>query len=789
MPAAVENSVAVADHFGYCDFDVAVSRAGDDFEVRVLGSPAGETSAIRVAGVAPAARTAEHCFPRGPDRDVGVATARTTDREQVGHELFDLLFPGEALVRFRESQRKAAAQDRGLRIVLRAGTGADRLPWELLRDPSSRRFLALDPRSPVVRCIEMPDPGAVPALDGPLRILVAVATPAGSTTIDAARELDDLRTSLRPLVAAGVLEIVSLPDASLDGIRDAAAGGDIHVLHYIGHGSRAADGRGLVELVGADGSASPRTGDDLGVVLAAAPALRLVVLNCCHGASSADDDPFAGAAASLVRGGVPAVLAMRHTIGDRSAIELCRAFYAELVSGARVEGALAAGRQALFVRDDPSADDWPTAALYLGSSMDVSVTASPLPPIDEDVQFTVACPAQLRATRWESMLVFGHRSGPYASTTGAAVDPHAEIQERVARFFGSEAAGVVSGLVDAASGVPRGAGLVVVPDLPDVECSPAHVSMRWTGELEEASFLLRAGAHREGSSLGGWVRVFCGPLMIAEAAVEFAVVGNATAPAPLREQVTIPYRRIFPCFSPEDIELVSSVAAVAAALGDRFATGVLADRPDDAPDGWLLPLIEEADVFQLFWSSNSMKSSSCRRQWEAAVATDRAGFIRPLYWEHPFPRAPGLPPPSLEGLRFIRVPSWTAPAGVTTELWRGTPPAQGAGQSPSSAQPDPGGPRVAAPPPPARSTKVSSGAVGLASVVGLVAAAVAALVTATLPGGGMNPVPTTSPDVNPPLPPTGDGGSSILVSLAVGVGVFVLAFAITLLVVRRRRRR
>jgi hypothetical protein len=530
----------------------------------------------------------------------------------------------------------------------------------------------------------------------------------------------------------------------------------------------------------------------LGAVLAAAPRLRLVVLNACHGASTAADDPFAGPAAALVRAGVPAVLAMRDTIGDRSAIELSRTFYGELIGGARVELALATARLALYARDDASAADWPTAALYLGSSIGSELVASPLPRIDEDVQFTVARPVRLRAGRWEPMHVFGHRAAPYVGPAGETVDPRLQIQQRVAGFFGADLGPITTGTEDARSGVPRGAGLVVVPDLPAVECSPSEASISWAGDLEEVRFLLRAGTHLDGATVEGWVRVFCGALVLAEAAVEFAVVSGAMAEAPaeLREQPVSSYRRIFPCFSPRDVDVVAGVAAVAEALGDRYTAEVIEGHSEDAPDEWMLPLIARADVFQLFWSTNSMHSRVCRRQWEAALATGRSAFIRPLFWEHPFPRAPGLPPPALEGLRFIRLPLSTRT--TTEQLWRGTPPA---GVPTPDAEPvnrAPGvpdtGPPAAPPPPASRPRNAWSGGTPLAVVFGLFAAALAAAVTATLPGGDTTPVPTTTPGFPPPVEPGGDGGPSSLIVIAVAAGAFVLAFVLTRLVVRWRRR-
>ena len=165
------------------------------------------------------------------------------------------------------------------------------------------------------------------------------------------------------------------------------------------------------------------------------------------------------------------------------------------------------------------------------------------------------------------------------------------------------------------------------------------------------------------------MRVFCGPLVIAETAVTLAIVDAAagTGPEPATEQAMRRYGRIFPCFAPEDAELVRGVVAVAESLGDRYMADVIDGQRDGAPAAWTLPRIADADVFQLFWSSNSMRSATCQQQWEAAIQVTRPDFIRPLYWEQPFPRAAGRPPPELDTLHFVRVPAAGRPP--VSELW------------------------------------------------------------------------------------------------------------------------
>jgi hypothetical protein len=52
----------------------------------------------------------------------------------------------------------------------------------------------------------------------------------------------------------------------------------------------------------------------------------------------------------------------------------------------------------------------------------------------------------------------------------------------------------------------------------------------------------------------------------------------------------------------------------------------------------LLELIREADLFELFWSSNSMRSQAVTPGMEVRAVTGRPNFIRPVYWQQPMPR-------------------------------------------------------------------------------------------------------------------------------------------------------
>jgi len=75
-------------------------------------------------------------------------------------------------------------------------------------------------------------------------------------------------------------------------------------------------------------------------------------------------DLFSGTAASLVRGGVNAVVPMQYEISDSAAIEFARGFYTALARGRGVDQATTSGRVAILGAGD-STLEWVTPVLYL----------------------------------------------------------------------------------------------------------------------------------------------------------------------------------------------------------------------------------------------------------------------------------------------------------------------------------------------------------------------------------------------------------------------------------------
>lgn len=366
----------------YDDFAVLIGADGrGGFWAKVLEAPSGGTArqtfeppygglgldpildgiARAVAPSSPGATRHLECLASAPS---------AVDPRELGRKLFRSLFRGDIRSCFDISVERVDSSDSPglcLRLIFDprepgcAGIAA--LPWELLYDPSGRGFLGRRQRSPIVRFLEVPTPVRRPPDGGPLRVLLALADAEDLPPLDAEIERRAAeRWGLRPGV-----EVEILTSATLDGLRSRLRDADFHVLHFTGHGEHRDDGTGQLLFRGDDGGARPVTGGFLAELLDGCRSLRLVVLNACYSGSIPRRDgldPFAGVATALVRGGLPAVVAMQFPISDRAATRFARGFYGSLSRGATVEAAMVEGRREIAEPAD-SGLEWATPALYL----------------------------------------------------------------------------------------------------------------------------------------------------------------------------------------------------------------------------------------------------------------------------------------------------------------------------------------------------------------------------------------------------------------------------------------
>jgi hypothetical protein len=305
----------------------------------------------------------------------------------------------------------------------------------------------------------------------------------------------------------------------------------------------------------------------------------------------------------------------------------------------------------------PSRDEARYPQLNLPRPPEPQPSEQPSPP-EENVQFTVYRPATLVAERWHRMLVFTHIDEAPDLAPGH-MTPAQEVAERAQRILADELENYRKLAADSQFPVPRESEITLVPDVPKLTFNPPRRSFVWATDLRvhDESFLLRAPHNLAGSLVRGRLSVFLGHLLLADIAITFRIeCGGSTLAASEQywsRSSTRPFRKVFASYSHRDMQIVEAMEYHVKALGYDYLRDVIHLRSGQSWNDRLLGLINEADIFQLFWSSNSARSNYVEREWRYALALNREAFIRPAFWEVPMP----VPPEPLQALHFYRLPA------------------------------------------------------------------------------------------------------------------------------------
>jgi hypothetical protein len=274
-----------------------------------------------------------------------------------------------------------------------------------------------------------------------------------------------------------------------------------------------------------------------------------------------------------------------------------------------------------------------------------------------NAQFTVYRPRAMQPDRWYKLLAFAHLAERPPGSPLSEPDPSAVVKERAAATLGREVGSYQDLRVDAKQPIPKEGEITFVPEAPGIEFHPRQRSFLWLDAVHQEEFQLRARAGLCSTTVRGRLSVFCGSVLLAEVDLQFRVEQRVDEKSsdPLHEAASVPrFRRVFASYSHKDREVVRQVERYAAALGDEFLRDVTHLRTGEAWSDRLRSLIRAADVFQLFWSWNSMESRFVKDEWTYALSLDRHGFVRPVYWQQPMPARPerDLPPEELRRLHF-----------------------------------------------------------------------------------------------------------------------------------------
>jgi TIR domain-containing protein len=296
--------------------------------------------------------------------------------------------------------------------------------------------------------------------------------------------------------------------------------------------------------------------------------------------------------------------------------------------------------------------------------------------VHENVQFTVYRPKAVEPMKWYPLLAFAHLAELPEDAPADEPDPLEEVKEQARRVLGGLVDKYADVKQDSRYAVPHEAEITFLPEIPGFEINPPRRTFLWLESVQREEFRIRAGADLDGVLVRGRVSVFRGSILLAEInlgiRVDSRLAGATVSPA--ERSASRPFRNIFPSYSHRDTGIVEEFERYARTLGDRYLRDVHELRAGEVWNDRLKDLIQQADVFQLFWSQNAMRSPYVEQEWRYAVSLGRPHFVRPTYWEDPLPELPdrGLPPEDLRRLHFQLLPAGAAPTATPHSL--STPP-------------------------------------------------------------------------------------------------------------------
>ncbi|MEN3330878.1 MAG: hypothetical protein V7641_243 [Blastocatellia bacterium] len=452
----------------YLNFDLLIEGKGDGFQARILDSPGGQATESFEMPFSDAELEAFLICLGQPGQSVETFDEAAKD---FGGRLFDALFKDEIYARFCVSLEKTESREKGLRIFLRLGDVPNlaALPWEYLYNPDFG-FLSCSSATPVVRYLELPKAVRPLTIKLPLRVLVMISSPSDYPPLDVNQEWAKLHEAFAELREQGLVELELLEEATESALRQHLRR-NYHVFHFIGHGGYDKDNNDGFLILENEAQGGHRiNGERLANLLRNRSSLRLALLNACDGARASLTDPFGGTAQSLVRAGIPAVIAMQFPITDQAAIAFASEFYKAMADYWPVDAALAEARLAM------NESEWGTPALYMRAPDGAIFTAEPPPPLKpepphplpqpEPVNYEMYYRGMLNALKEGNLVPFigtganlcGRLSGdweggPYAPSDGElaahlssvlSLPDHLRDLVRVSQYIALENTGVLS---------------------------------------------------------------------------------------------------------------------------------------------------------------------------------------------------------------------------------------------------------------------------------------------------------------------------------------------------------
>ncbi|MFX0200918.1 MAG: CHAT domain-containing protein [Candidatus Hodarchaeota archaeon] len=289
-------------------------------------------------------------------RDIESNNCQKDDLKDIGSQLWVGLVENETSELFKQKRVDAERSEAQIQFRLNLPPELESLPWETLYDETDAGFLVINPKY----CIMRSPPSNIqvqfkkdvePEL---LRILVIIPEGSGLQVEHEWQNIQNVAEWFENKARVERLEGRATPDRIMDELRYKPW----DIMHFIGHGMVDDDGRIAVRLNSEDHKNKEQWLDaDTFAEMFRESQVRLVVLNCCLGATPNPSSTLSGLGPYLQRAGVPCVVAMRYEIPDDVAIKFSNEFYHHLLSGSepgRVDFAIQRARRSLYMNSTQS---------------------------------------------------------------------------------------------------------------------------------------------------------------------------------------------------------------------------------------------------------------------------------------------------------------------------------------------------------------------------------------------------------------------------------------------------
>ena len=253
---------------------------------------------------------------------------------------------------------------------------------------------------------------------------------------------------------------------------------------------------------------------------------------------------------------------------------------------------------------------------------------------DSQLQFTAFHPKEVFVQKNYTLLVYAHLDTVLL-----------EIRQNAQQFSSEISAEPRESSVYAQNRIPEGTLLTFIPTFEGVTFNPPEMTLIWEQPWQRANFSFRAKKELAGYAGNGEIAIFAGPFIVAKMRISMLFTDDSGSHEETEEKNPntseirgYPYNKLFVSYSHMDTDIVLEIREMYKALGLLVNIDIESLRTGEDFSEGLMKLIEEANIFQLFWSKNAAKSTYVEKEWRHALScttNNGVGFILPVFWELP----------------------------------------------------------------------------------------------------------------------------------------------------------